>query len=618
MKIPVLICIVFYFSSATLLLAAEQKKTIQPKQGQSLNRQTLVDPVLRNKIQFARKLVAERNYLGASSFLEVLYEDDQNNQVIINLLKQCYTNLKQYFKLEELIKKQIQSDKSNIGYYLSLAEVIAQQGKGDSAFTYYEKAMSLIEGKNRLRFQLVIQSMLNHNFETKAEQSILNWRKKYSDNTLLGDQMGIIYERKKEYEKALAEYYPMLDDTTRVGNNVEKEIVELLLFEDSAPIAEAYLVKENEKKINSRAVKILSMHYIRTGQLDKSFAFTKLRDSLYEKNGNSLISYMLTCKREKLFDETIKMGEYLLTNYNQPALSNRARFLIADAQTHLGQYAHSKKMYDIVFENTKSAREKADVLYAIAKIHQDNLNQIDSALYYFDSLTTYYKTGMSYMNALVEIPYCYVQLGKLQKAKELFLAFESKRLHVDVKEKVLYQIAQLLFIENNIDSCKTVVSKLLVNFPTGFYVNDALSLLKIIQKGEDNPKALQLYASAMHFEIQKLDDSVLAVYTSIAKDPSKILADFAFYNIVEIHINNQENLKALDVIVQMEESFADSYYFPFALKAKADILLSDNKKADEALEIYRHLLLEFENYPFIQEVREILRSSSEIEKEKNS
>lgn len=609
-----LVALVFLFVSH---ISAEQEKPNLLNQSQIKNPQS-IDQELQRKIMFARKLIAARNYDGAASFLEVLYETEQNNSVVINLLRQCYTQLKLYFKLEELIKKQIESNPNNLGFYLSLAELSAQQGKDDEALAHYKKAASLINGINRVRFQLFIQSMLTYNLEADAEKYILGWRKESGDNSLLGDKMGLIYERKKEYDKAMAEYCPMLADSSRIGNNVEKEIVELLLFEDSAPIAEEYLLEQNKKELNIRVVKILAMHYIRSGQLDKSFAFTKLRDSLSEKNGNSLISYMHTCKREKLFDESIRMGVYLLSQYDQPAIRNRARFLIAESYTNKQQYEKSLQIYNEIFETTKSVREKTDALYYTAKVYQNYIGDVDSALIYLDSLTRHYKSGINYMNALVDIPYCYVQRGELQKAKERFLAFENKRLHMDIKEKVYYQLAQTLFFEKNIDSCKTMLSKLLVNYPTGFYVNDALSLLKVIQTGADTPYILYDYASAMLFEIQGKRDSVIIMYDKIAQNKSMVLADFALFKLTETLLLQNDSLKAIEYINQMEENFSDSYYFPYSLKQKADILLKQNKKADEAYNIYRHLLKEFPNYPFISEVRKILRTGSEEKLEQNS
>ena len=548
----------------------------------------------------------------------MLYETYPNEQTITNLLIQCYSQLGLDFKLESLIKKQIDSNPNNIGYYLSLAEVTAKQGRLDEALDLYKQAVSLIDGVNRVRYQLVIQSMLQYNFETEAQAYILKWREESGDPNLLGNQMGLIYEKKKEYEKAMVEYYPLLEDTSRIGSSVEKEIVDLLLFEDSRPIAEKYLVEKNNKQFNVRAVKILSLHYIRSGQLEKSFEYTKLRDSLIEKNGNSLISYMQTCQREKLYDETIHMGNYLLSQYDNPMLQNRTRFIIADAFSESGKYDSAFQTYQKIFYNTKVDREKADALYYAGKIYQEKLFQVDSALVYYDSVVNNYPVGYNFVNASESIPYCYLQKGEIQKAIDLYEALEAKRMQVELQEQILFHHAQALFINDKVDSSKIFLSKILINYPTGFYVNDALSLMKIMQSGEDDPDVLKEYAQALLFEIQHKQDSAIVVFDKIVGNESQVLADFALYRITENLIDQHDSLKALEYIDKMEAEFADSYYFPYTLKQKADILLAHNKKTDEAYKIYRHLLKDFSNYPFISEVRKILRADSETETNQSS
>lgn len=576
------------------------------------------DAELQQKIMFARKLISERNFSGASSFLEVLYESHPQNSIITNLLTQCYSQLKLYFKLEELLKREIQENPTNLGYYLSLAEVQAQQVKFDEALESYKQAIARIDGVNRVRYQLVIQSMLQYDFEQEAEKQILTWRKESGDSNLLGYEMGLILEKKKEYAKALAEFYPLLEDTTRIGNSVEREIVELLMFEDSRSVAEQFLVEKNDKEFNVRTVKILSLHYIRTGQLEKSFEYTKLRDSLLEKNGNSLISYMQTCHREKLYDETIKMGRYVLSQYDNPSIQNRARFIIADAYSENKLYDSAFATYNLIFEDSKAVRDKADALYYIGKIYQDKLFKFDTALTYFDSVATSYQTGLNYMHALEEIPYCYVQMGELEKAMSLYGELSMKRLEVNSQEKVLFQLAQTFFIDEKIDSSKTLISKLLISYPTGFYINDALSLMKIMQSGEDDQEALKLYAKALLFEIQHKQDSAIAELDKIAQKESQVLADFALFKITENLIQQKDSLLALEYIDKLETNFPESYYLPYALKEKADIILAQNKKTDEAYQIYRHLLKDFPNYPFISEVRKILRDDSEMQIDQTS
>ena len=83
-------------------------------------------------------------------------------------------------------------------------------------------------------------------------------------------------------------------------------------------------------------------------------------------------------------------------------------------------------------------------------------------------------------------------------------------------------------------------------------------------------------------------------------------------------IAQQDSVQVLAYISQMEKNFSDSYYYPYVLKQKADILLEQNEKAAEAYTIYRQLLKDFPNYPFITEIRKILRTESQETLKENS
>ena len=572
-----------------------------------------VDPDLREKINFARRLIKNKNYEGASAYLETLYENDRSNAVIQGLLKQCYEKQKLYTKYEDLIRRQIGQNPNNISFWVSLAEVTVKQGRIDEALKHYRKAESLIEGKNRVRFQIVIQSMLFHQFESEVQTMIEKWRRDLNEPQLLALQLGQVFERQKEYLRAVTEYYPILFDTARTGNDAEKRIVNLLLFEDSAPIVEDFLLNQESLYDNYRALKILSSHYLRSGQLKEAFEFTKKRDSIEHLNGSALIMYMQNCNQRKLYNETLKMGRYLNSQIDRPEIKNRAGFIYAEALIQLLKFEDAVAVFDTIFLEAKSKREKADALYHIGKVYQENLFKFDKALIYYDSVKTSFPLGLSYLNTMVAVPYCYLQQGKLQKADREYSELLSRRLNTDIKEKVAYYLALIKFYNKQVDSSRTAFSKLMIDFPKGYFVNDALEIMKIIDEGKDAPVVLYDYSNALFFETQHKPDSQMAKLDQVAINESKVLADLALYKLYQLTMSQADTLRSIEYIDQLTEKFPESYYVPYGLKQKADMYNVDEKKADEAIEIYRHLLETFPDYPFISEIRTILRTNSEKE-----
>lgn len=86
-----------------------------------------------------------------------------------------------------------------------------------------------------------------------------------------------------------------------------------------------------------------------------------------------------------------------------------------------------------------------------------------------------------------------------------------------------------------------------------------------------------------------------------------VLADNALYKLYNLNISKADTTKAIAIIEQMENNFPKSYYLPYCLKAKADILMFNYESNEQAKDIYRTLLEKYSNYPFISEVRKILR-----------
>ena len=88
-------------------------KPVNTKQNINLRQNS----ALIEQINLARKLMAGRNYEGASAILEVLYEENSSNSTVINNLINCYDHLKFYGKTEIIIGRQIEKYPNNIHYH---------------------------------------------------------------------------------------------------------------------------------------------------------------------------------------------------------------------------------------------------------------------------------------------------------------------------------------------------------------------------------------------------------------------------------------------------------------------------------------------------------------------
>ncbi len=562
---------------------------------------------LRSMLRYSRALMRQNDFEGASALLEILYEEKPGNSVLIHLLKQCYDKLQLHAKAEELMRRQIESDPNKLSNYLGYAESLARQGKMDRAAEVYDSATGIFESSSDVRYQAVLQSMISSGLEQNALDLIEKLRLESNDSTFYALQRGMILEKKKKYGQAALEFYKLLGDTLGVGQSAERRISELLDFGESSPEVEKTLLEKPDLFATAAAMRILATHYLKTGQYEKAFDFTITRDSIDGYNGQTLIVYMRDCNERKLFDQAVSMGDYLLERYRNVPQITQAYFFQSEALSYLGRHDDAIAVLEAAAEVMVRNRDRADAVYRIGRIYLDGLHDNQRALDYFDSVATLGPTGLVALNTKQAIPYCYLRMGRLEQARQRFKGLLNRRVGPEMQEEADYQLAAILFYENRVDSSRKAFSKLIVDYPRGYYVNDALEMMMTIDGAVDQSELLKKYAAALLFKERRLTDSTVSLLKQVAEVDGAPLAATALWKLVRISMNQADTTGALEYVGQMVERFADTYFLPYGLKIKADVYLLDADKVDEARQIYRDLLEKYPDYPFAAEVREKMR-----------
>jgi len=81
--------------------------------------------------------------------------------------------------------------------------------------------------------------------------------------------------------------------------------------------------------------------------------------------------------------------------------------------------------------------------------------------------------------------------------------------------------------------------------------------------------------------------------------------------LAELGLKRGDSAEALETINRLVDEFPGSYYSPYGMKTKADMLSETITGREEAKQIDRTLLKSFQDYPFATEVRERLRRLEE-------
>jgi tetratricopeptide (TPR) repeat protein len=559
------------------------------------------------KLLLARKLMREGNYEAASALLEELYEQDQDNPSILNQLLSCYDQLSYLVKAEDLARRFVERYPQNVTYRVKLAEVLVKQGKAEDAEAAYREAITLLQQGSVSSYQIVLQSLIKNSFEAAALTLIDTLRIKRHDSTLFALERGTILEQQNRYRDAALEFFAVLNDTGRQASDAENKLLSLLDYPESSAEVEQTLLEQTGRIVSSRAAKILTSYYLQTEQFDRAIDFAVLQDSLEGHTGTPLLNFLRSCRERKQYQEAARIAEYILSRYQNSSIVGETYFLYADVLVQLGRYEEAIAVYNTIFTLSQRAQDKAEALFLIGNVYLNYLYDYPQALSIFDSVVNYYQAGVGYLNAKLSIPYCYLRQGKLDEARTGFENVRQGPLNESIQEEVEYHLALLQFFEKKFDSTTTALRKLLVDHPRGFYVNDAVQLLMVLEEATGASDLLYDYSNALLFGQRRMPDSVEAKLLLIVHSWNKALADVALYKLTLLSIERADSAKAVEYVDQLAAEFPESYYLPYGLKTKADVFMTRPDGVQEAKTIYHHLLEHYPNYPFISEVREKMR-----------
>jgi tetratricopeptide (TPR) repeat protein len=602
----------------TLVQAADDSGGVQSREKDSLRVIPLPDfdnPTAsgnqsesQQKIQLAQRLIRQRNYEPAERLLEVALAEDSANQVIQAMLLTCFLELKHHFKSEALLEEMLLEEPRNFNYNLMLAEVQSQMGEEEKALASYAVTMYLIPPDDTIRFLQLVSSQVTYGLEDAALYLIDSLRTATGDPRLLALPRAQVFEKQGKYDKAVDEYFPLLtEDTTRLAIEAERRIFAMLAFEGSAEATSKALQSRSERGGTARAMRLLATHYMATEDFDRAFDYSLKQDSLETQKGDALLYFMHQAKEKKRFDQVLRMGDMLMARYqNAPGLLG-AYFSYAGALVQTERYDSAITIYHHIISISPSANDKAEALFQVGQVYAEHLNDCRTAIAVYDSVATSYRRGFGYINALREIPLCFIRLGELPSAEQAYLRLSALKVNDEVAEEILYHQGLIQFFEKEFDTAQSMFNRVIVEYPRGLFVNDALRLLMTVTEAEGNDTLLYDYAAALRFRMQRNEDSARVKFEDLVNTSQKSLADVSLLTLAEMALDRQDTTAALGNVERLMTEFPESYYVPFGVKLKADILVRKPATYDEAVGLYRQLLQAYPNFPESSEVRNILR-----------
>ncbi len=571
------------------------------------------DATYEDKITAVRQLIKSKNVDGAIAMLEVMFESRADDQLVVNLLRNCYEDTRNWGKAELLARRLVERDPGNYNWRLYLAESLAKENLVDSAVRAYKETFAMTPASDSGRYYAILHSMMAFGAHSGALEIVDSVRARSGNTRAFGLQRGQLLQMERRFAEATEEMFTVLaTDTGYAAGDAEAQLLSLLAYPEATAEAERVLSSISSEVNSGRALRLLMTHAIKSGQYDRALAFAIRQDTIQKGEGQPLADFVRQCFDRRAYDPVVKGADYTLARYKNGSFMSELRFDRAEALAILGHHDAALSAYREIASAAPTPADLSEAYCGIAILYLDQLNDPTSARTYFDSVKAQSGRGLPYLRAVRLAPLCDIRGGDYASARITLNRIIEQRFSDDIMEEAEYRLAILDLFEHRFDSTKAALKKLTVDHPRGLYVNDAMQLMIDMDPVLPDTTLLVLYARGVECEMRRMTDSARRALGKLIDATDQKLADVALYRLAKMELEQSDTTATLRALDHLTENFAESFYRPYGLKLKADLIVDRPGERDKARLIYRELLEKYPNSPFASDARTRLRA---LEKE---
>lgn len=560
-----------------------------------------------------RQLISRGAFISAADMLEDMYSSQPENMEIFRLLLDCYLQLKAYPRAELLILQKLEKHPFGYQFHDYLLEVYFKSGIDSLVQRQVGQMLEKFPGDIKI-YGALIKRLIKFSRPRQAMELIKSGRLEFDADNLFALEAASILQIRGSYYEAVMEYFHSIGKDSTNAKHVDRRLAALLQFPGAlTEIKRALGDILDSLPNNKNALKTLGEAYIKSENFAEAFDVSIRLDSLNGGKGNLLFRYMKQCHERKLYAQVIETAEYIAGRDYKKLPYADYKYYYGEALAAVGRYDDAIANYREIFDEYPHSRDKAEALLKIGHVYRYYMSDYKTARVYYDSVVSFYQIEPVNSSGLYETALLYLVEGRLDEASQSFVRLREKSRASEFKELVDYNLAMIQLYNHLYDEADLAFRQIIVNYPRGFYVNDALVNSLIIGETQpESPQALNFYCDALLYELREMPDSVFDCYNSIIAMGASPVIGMTMYRLSAYYLSFGDTTRAIEIIDEMEKQYGEDYFFPYCLKLRADIYSTKPDKIESALEIYTDILKNHQTYPFIGEVRQALQKISPV------
>ena len=544
-----------------------------------------------------------------------LYSYFSDEPFVLNGLRRLSAKLERPNEFISLLETRFKAHPGSKFEYQALGSAYLDAGRKDDARKTFDKLIAL-NPKNMESYSFTASAYIQKGLFKEGAEVYLNGRKARGGELFFANELADLYERMKDYPRAVRERLTLLKSDPHSWEWQEGYILKDGEGMDGGAFAR--LLEEEAKKAPSASdqmYKILGDFQLKQKRHDKALeAYQRIKSLQGER---FYLEFGKACENAGAWEPALRAYQTLLQTQPRSPYCSQARLSIARILRNLKRYPEALDLCLLVPKENAQSREAPQALLLAGDICLAELSQPDKALgYYREVMKAYSWTGESRTASLREMD-ALLQKGDLGKVKESAGKLLASKPNEEIVTGTLFRLGESFFYAGDFDTSAAVFARLAKSYPSSPLVSRALERVIFIgEMKEKDLKALKALSHALLLGVERKDEAAInELRTLLAQTKEPELSAQVYLEISTVYENQGKYPQALEACRSVMTTYPQSRLAPFALDRMSEVYaerMKDSKKAGETLET---LILQYPQSLLADGARRRLEELNRVEKE---
>lgn len=576
------------------------------------------------EFQLAEQYMRQGEYDKAVVLYEKLWSKQPGSQSYYQNYLKCLQELKQYNEAERIIKKQIKNYPQELSYLVDLGLLYRQREQPKAAAEQFDLAIQRINPDmqqiNRLAGRFQSAGLADYALRT-YEQGRKVFHADHSD--LFLPELASLHRKQGNVAAAVAAYLDIVAYNPARLDFVQGQLQPLLEAESFAREFQAELYRRLQKfPGNELLSSLLIWYFIQVKQFDAAFEQVKALDRRNREDGYRVMQFARSAAEEGMYATAINAYRYLVVEKGKTGpyyaaaraaeIETEKMRLTVAAQPEQSELLQLAQRYDDYLNEFGRNNRTLAVMRDYALFQLRFLHRTDLAIALLEEALAIPTTDRKLAGAIkLDLGDCWLIQNEPWEAMILYGQVDKEFKDEPLGEEARYKNARLSFYMGDFEWAQAQLN-VLKSATSELVANDALALSIFITDhlGLDTTTLpMKLFAEADLLAFQRRYDEALAKLDSLqVLFPYHGLMDDVWMEKGKIYMARRQYDRAAEAFSRIDDAYAYDLLADDALFRLAELYEKYLNQPQQAMELYKQLLVRHKGSIFTVEARKRFRA----------